>query len=865
MCTVIGLIAVSCSRHEGADVAQIEEVNSQKAEPPTEVFLQGECHTLPKEVGSATIAPEYAEVSFELKDISEEPKIEWAILDGFGKRLAATRVCSQGSATLLLRTASQHASAVIYVREETSGRLFTLESVRLTRGKRVHFGSLSGTVGHVAHGSLDTADAPGATGKIAELGWGFKVRDDGTWSTGALPFGQWSVEIASETGAMARWNAVLIDSGSQDLGPARLLDSNFSIVPLWDGSLKSSTGHFFVSAPPEYAEMRISDDMAFRNSFWLPFSNTLRFPFSARGNHVIYVQFRTPSGELSQIFAETVSVELLDLSAQADAQLENSILSVFNPNTTVVTSPPEGAIQHSVTLNVDELPRTWVSVEAPLEISLPKSLESCGSHTVYVRFRDAEQSESQSLTRTLHVRCWDQNIPSSPLAARYGHASIALKLNGTSSDPDAVFIWGGRDETQTFNDGAIFTKTPEGEWAWEMLPASPLSGRYNVQVTVGKKHVLVFGGLNQSGEPAGDWAFYDTENKQWFASSLFSGDMPPTLLHASIGFIEDLNPAYDRGLFIVVGGETVNPQTISDKYYAVFESGGGLSPSWLKLDAPQGVSRATSSIGNHPGFFFVHSGITAPTGTTNSDSSGSDPDISAHLQVFSFATSPANGSVSVYPRIYKANNSRTGALNGHAFLTHRPVSAGETLTIDSLIEKQTMCVFGAEKYSDVLPQICSGLTPDGKPKIHQPFCRRIYDSYLFAPVGRLGMCFEPVAPPAGSTEGTLNNFYLAIDRSPKERRISNRSTFGINSASFLGGLFYWSGLSPTGGEYLADGAIYFTSNDSWLPISNFEAPAPRMDHSATFMRQHSYILIWGGRTAAGITSQGALYAIPEGE
>ena len=285
--------------------------------------------------------------------------------------------------------------------------------------------------------------------------------------------------------------------------------------------------------------------------------------------------------------------------------------------------------------------------------------------------------------------------------------------------------------------------------------------------------------------------------------------------------------------------------------------------AWFSFDAPLGISRATSVHGSHSGFFFVHSGVIAPTGTSSPDSSGLDFDLTADLLSFSFATDQETGSTSLFHRRYQTQSSRTGALNGHAFVLMREQPGKSSYTIDELIEDQSVCVFGATKFSDALPQICEGLDADGKVKLHQPFCRRIYDSYLFAPTGKLGLCFEPKRAENGSDTGHLGNFTLALERAPRERKLDPESTVGINSRSFSGGLFLWSGLSPTGGEYLSDGAFFFANNNKWVPVTQFQAPAPRYKHTASFIREHNRILIWGGKTAAGLSAEGAFYAVPE--
>jgi hypothetical protein len=870
LCGIISACSRTISTKESTTAPRISK-GQTNSNLPSDVLVHMSCPDFADTPSTQSVPDRKAEFAITLKDIDPEPDIEFAVLDSNQKRIDSTRGCTNDPATLLIKLDLEQTGTTLHIRENKSGKLFTFPQVSWQIGKRNYFGIAAGNTGNKVFGEIEHPNPTLVKGEISELSWKVQTTSNGQWSTGPLPSGIWSIKLFDPENSTARWQSLSITAPETNLGLARLTAAEHSLSPLWQGVLRTPRAIFVLAAPLETIEVRISLASNFAQAFWKPFKQLQEITIPTSGRHLVYAQFRNGEGSVSELHVHEFSSEVIELDGQADAVLAQTTVSVFNPSTTVTTTPPAGATQHSITIDVDGLSREWINVDTPLTLSLPKSLASCGRHSVFIRFRDSRGLESESLTRTWNVSCWENTVPDSPLASRYGHGAVAIKLNPSSPDADATLIWGGRNNNQLFGDGAILKKDATG-WIWETLPQSPLSPRTRPNLAVGKNHIFVHGGEDLTGNPLAGWALLDLRTRTWISENEFNqqsaANPPAGLKKSSVAYVTDLNTKYANGMFVIVGGEKSDNQngvTVSDKYHALFELNGEIRKTWEVFTAKRATSRATSGVGAHPGLFYVHGGISTPSGTSaeRNDLSGTDFEISADLQVFAFFTNEANNNnLTLINNIYKAKNSRTGALGGHAVFMMRGLPT--TPTPAALIQAQFMCVYGGQKYSDELPSVCEGTTADGRIKLHQPFCRRIYDSYLFAPVGRLGLCFEAIAPQAETPdESTLSNFYLAIDGAPAERRLPSSSSVSVNSANLKAALFFWSGMSPTGGEFLSDGKIYFSSSDRWVPITSFEAPSPRTEHTVSFMRQHSRIFVWGGRTAAGITSRGAFYAVPE--
>ncbi|MEY3903624.1 MAG: hypothetical protein RL189_2930, partial [Pseudomonadota bacterium] len=428
------------------------------------------------------------------------------------------------------------------------------------------------------------------------------------------------------------------------------------------------------------------------------------------------------------------------------------------------------------------------------------------------------------------------------------------------AENDAVFIWGGRNATQLFADGAILKKV-DGSWTWQSLPPAPaeLTARNKPTVVAGKNHVLVWGGEDLNGNPVSGWAFYNFRNNQWISqsttSNAFSGNPPPAMTNAASGFITVLNKDRNEGAFLIIGGELAD-HSVSDKWYILIENSYGLSSTWTQANLKRAVARAGFQRAAHTGLLFVHSGISTPSGTPGNgnpaDASGSAPELSGDVQAFMFYYDTSTSLFNLLNYQYKSYDSRPGALNAQLMIQSRPVP-NTAISPAQLVELNVVCAYGGRTYREELPNINP---PEG-------FGLRLTDSYFFSPIGKVGLCFQPNGSAAANSEiGSLKNYYLATPGAPAARRLARTSGIGISSGSMQGALFIWSGMSATSGEYLSDGAIFYSSGDKWAPVTRFEAPVPRNMHTAVMMVGQKRILIWGGHTAHGPTAEGAFYVVP---
>ncbi len=832
-----------------------------KIEIPSGELVDPECVRISETVGNLSIADNERQISFILDEVISTKDVETAVLSNTGQLLSSRRLCTSKAESVLLSLPAGAQRVSILARDRSLGLTFSLENIPTISGMRSNYGRLQGRRSASFNGSVELTQGSSLTGIIEELNWRFDIVNSSVWSSGALPPGQWSIGIRDSTGRTARWSKMLLGDKDLSLGGLNLLTEEHRFSPLWSGVLNTTSATFLLSTQPAFNEMRISSDPAFINSYWMPIRQIFTLPIQSSGKYRVFAQFRASDGNESPILMSEFTAQVLNLSNLADAVVSNPLVGVEDPQTTVVTTPPPGAVEHSVTVDVEDLPRNWMPVATPLVVQLKANLEACGRRILYIKFRDSAGRESPSLQRNLDVRCWEKSLPTSPLAARYEHGATALTL---STDPDAqrdaVLIWGGRNTNQVFSDGAILKKVGDA-WTWQALPSPPaeLTPRTKPNIVVGKNHVLIFGGEELNGQPATGWAFFNFRNNQWISQSTtgnsFGGTPPPAIKNAAGGYVKVTNTDRTEGAFLIVGGE-LSDQTISDKWYTLVEPSGGFGTprNWEQHTLKRAVSRAGYNQAALTSLFFIHSGLSTPSGAPGSsqpDASGSAPELSGDIQAFAFSYKTATSTHEFHNYQFKSHDSRTGALNGQLMILSRP-EAGEKQW-DEAIELHKICVYGGQTYTDELPNMS---LPEG-------FGLRVGDAYFFAPIGRIGICFQPTGAVSSGTEiGYLKNYYLQMSGAPSARRLLRTSAVAVSSATYSGGLFFWSGLAVTGGEYLSDGAMYYSSHDKWVPISHFEAPAPRNMHSAVYMVGQKRILIWGGLTAQGPSAEGAFYVIP---
>jgi hypothetical protein len=909
------MTAIACSTKENPRTA---------AAPPTQTITKTptqspdpQCLTVEKTTGLSETLRDGAEVSVAWDSGAFSAQQELVLLDELNRAIPdQQQICTNDVNTALISVnLTQLKRASLVIRDRETKNAIRLDELVLRPKHTTRLGLVLARAGRSISGQLTGNLGTEPAGKIVELNKSFFVNADGSWTTGPLPAGKWSIVLTNKDGRSLAWHQIFVDRTDINVGAAELKSNTNLITPLWSGILHSPYAAFLLSAEERFTEMRIADNPVFANSYWTPLRSVISYPIHENGLQNVFVQFRTPERLASDSLVHSFRVELAGVLETADAVLDPPVSSMFDiidfnlplnssspliknfVQATVNTIPPVNATHHSVTVDNDEAPRNWISVSSPLSVSLPLSPQSCGTHQIYVRFRNAVGLQTQSLRREWSIRCWQNDLPPSPLSARYDHGAAAFKFcyNSVSDLPvhcgttnavesDGVFIWGGRNDTQFFADGAMLRKFKNG-WRWDILPANTdLTARTHPRIVAGENNILVFGGEDSGGQPASGMGLFRISTQGWRSTTSLplAGSTPPSRLHSTLAYVKQMNgPTNVSGSFIILGGEDAFPssgpptpkQELSYLFeYKVTESEPATNefPSgWTMQTTNRSFSRGGRGFSSNGQIFWMVGGL-----GLNDTESGSDPQLSSEMIAFVSGPDDVNPSnPKLYLYIYASPSERVGSLYGHVFVTERPTNDNSTFSMLEYLQTTNVCVFGGQKYTDALPKICEVIEVNsGQPKAYQSFCNRLYDSYLFGPFGRRSVCFHPTFTTQSGTlsDGTpvtnekkkfMRNFYLPMNGAPAERRLLPQST-----AAFSGllnpRLFFWSGLSATGGEYLSDGAIYEFTSNVWFPVTAFEAPQPRNNHTATALGDSGRVFIFGGKTPAGASKEGVFYAIP---
>jgi hypothetical protein len=907
LCWRIGLVGLwatwflACSKAQNSTplIPPVAEIAGAMRPSPT----PSACFPVDTTSGFSATARNGAEVSIAWDEGTLSANTELVFLSEEEAPVEGLQLCSSTPNTAIFSaTTTEILRGSLVVRDPALNKALKIEDLVLRPGESLNMGMVMSANGLAITGQLEGNPGGGTIGKITELNKTFPIQADGKWSTGPLPFGGWSVVIGNAAGQTLGWRKVLLQSESIDTGKSQLISKENLLTPLWTGVLTQPHAPLLLSAEERFIEMRIADNPAFINAFWMPLRSVFSWPVSINGLQTVFVQLRTADDVTSDVLVQQFRVELANILDTADAVVVQPVVSQFDVidanlklpegsglkkatlETEIRTIAPAGASQHSVNVDIDDAPRQWVNIDATLKATLPLTPQSCGRHSVYVRFKDTMGRQTQSLRREWNIRCWDKNLPPSPLAPRWDHSATAFKFcfNPTTDavldcglsgavESDGIFIWGGRNETQLFSDGALLRRFNDG-WRWDAVPSnSALAARTNPKVVAGKNNILITGGEDLSGSPVSGQGIFRLSTQLWQGTT--PSGAPTTLLNSTVAYIRHATPDDGfniEGMFVIIGGETTNattglPAPSSNMGY-VFESKNGLVQTTWQTGSlgTYAFSRSGFGFDSSGKVLWLVSGLTGP-----STESGTDPEQTSNIIAFFSAKKTitnTDGTTSdipgLYTYLYTSGDSRVGSLNGHILVSQRFTSDNVYATALEYLETTNPCVFGGQKYTDALPKVCEVLEVlSGQPKSYQSFCRRLYDSYNFAPVGKRGVCFRPSSLTSTSpVTKYMKNFFLPMQGAPSERRLLPKST-----ASFPGvvpRLFFWSGVSALGGEYLSDGAIYELLSNHWIPVTTFEAPPPRQHHTATALPDSDRVFIFGGRTAASPSALGVFYALP---
>ncbi|MFZ9521762.1 MAG: kelch repeat-containing protein [Silvanigrellaceae bacterium] len=865
------------------------------------------CYSVDDTSGVTATGRNGAEVSiaWEAGTFSANPEL-W-LLSEDETPVVGTQLCSSTANSALFNAATNEIlRGHLVVSDPVLNKTLRADDLVLRPGESLNLGRVLSQDGFAITGLLEGNPGSGAFGKVVELNKTFPVQVDGSWSTGPLPAGRWSVLLGNTAGQTLGWRKVQVQNETVDTGKGQFTSQQNFLMPLWSGVLTKPHAPFLLSAEERFVEVRISDNASFINSFWMPLRSVFSWPVSTNGLQTVFIQMRSAENLLSEVLVQQFRVELANVLETADAIVMDPLVSqidVIDANlklpdgsslkkkvleTGVRTIPPAGAIQHSVTVDVDELPRQWFNVDSTLTASLPLTAQSCGRHSLFVRFRDGVGRETQSLRREWNIRCWDKNIPAPPLAARWDHGAASFKFclnpvtdtavncsDAAAVESDGIFIWGGRNETQIFADGAMLRKFNNG-WRWDLLPANPaLSARTNPKIIAGLNNIMVINGESADGQAATGAGIFRLSTSAWL--NTLPTNAPTPLLHSTAAYIRHATPDDQfnlAGAFLVIGGETKNattnlPEPSSNLAYLYEGKSGLLQANWQTGNmGTHAFSRSGFGVDASGKALWLVSGLTGA-----SPASGTDPEVTSEIIAFMSASErtdpadPATAVLDLYTFLYTSANSRVGSLNGHILVNQRFTKVTDFESAIDYLETTNPCVFGGQKYTDVLPDVCKVIeVVSGQPKAYGDFCRRMYDSYNFAPVGKRGVCFHPSSFESTDANDEIDvtkymkNFFLPMQGAPAERRLLPNS--GASFPGIVPRLFIWSGVSALGGEYLSDGAIYELLSNRWTPVTTFEAPAPRQKHTATALPDSDRVFIFGGRTAAGASAQGVFYALP---
>lgn len=140
---------------------------------------------------------------------------------------------------------------------------------------------------------------------------------------------------------------------------------------------------------------------------------------------------------------------------------------------------------------------------------------------------------------------------------------------------DKMFIWGGKEPSQVFGNGALLSAKPSGELDWqEIAKSDEIAPRFDAGYDQLDDRVFVWGGCAEAGvfrcrRPLGDGAVFDTKTARWTRLPAPDFRFAPRSKHSVTAI----------GKFIVVfGGEGENG-ALSDG--AVFDTA---SSKWIALD-----------------------------------------------------------------------------------------------------------------------------------------------------------------------------------------------------------------------------------------------------------------------------------------
>jgi len=149
------------------------------------------------------------------------------------------------------------------------------------------------------------------------------------------------------------------------------------------------------------------------NSNWINLTPNFTYIAEGTGTRTIYVQYKTLDGDVSDAFAQTVTIDP-DPPGTIDFQIDNNALSTLDPVLILTLAAPLPPNVDAVMIGDGVPPDPRLTGESWLDLTAATSftVHGTGPHTIYMMFRTTDGGQTPAVQRTIFYEPFPNGLES---------------------------------------------------------------------------------------------------------------------------------------------------------------------------------------------------------------------------------------------------------------------------------------------------------------------------------------------------------------------------------------------------------------------------------------------------------------------
>lgn len=376
------------------------------------------------------------------------------------------------------------------------------------------FGSISGTAmlnGQADHVGIDVF-VPG-TDIIA------KTDAEGKYSLSSVPVGEHNLFFEREGYHRGQIGFIVVEpTNTVTATDISLVLSTGAegFIQIANGlnNFSSRTVPLTIGATENAVLMKISESDTFNNISWQPIITSSKFTFDSEGQKLLYVKFADANGLESSPYDDEITIDLFQSDEVSFEILPKKITPPTALNFDLTINVPENANAMIISNNSNFAGATWIDASNSYKYLMPSINSSCGPQTIHLKFKDVDGFESETVTNSISIACWE-DLPTSPS----GRGQHSMVWTG-----EKVLVWGGRDQNFGISAGQIFSLSTN-TWSSMSTTGQPEERGNHSAIFTGptanlltENRMIVWGGQSYGGtcdKGCADGGIYNYGDNSW--------------------------------------------------------------------------------------------------------------------------------------------------------------------------------------------------------------------------------------------------------------------------------------------------------------------------------------------------------------